>query len=82
VDLPQKPRGEGEVLPQPRQAVLQPRHITGYLDHVIEGDAGGLFQLEQQQVCERRLGALDLGGQQSFPPHVGVKEQLPSRQQG
>ena len=50
VDLSQQAGGEGKALPQPRHTVLQPRYVTGDLDHVIEWDSRGFLQLKQQQI--------------------------------
>ena len=80
MDLAQQPVGQREATAQPFQAVLKGRHIVGDLDDVCQRHAGGLIQLEQQQVGERRLGTLDLGGQHRLLPHVRVEEQGRVRQ--
>jgi hypothetical protein len=62
--------------------MLQACHIAGDLDDVVKRNAGCFLQLEQQQIGQRRLGALDLGGEQGLAPQVGVEEQIGIGQQG
>jgi hypothetical protein len=82
MDLPQQAGGQREFLCQPGQTMLQPRHVAGDLDHVVEGNGRGFLQFEEQQIGEGRLGAFDLGGEQGLPPHIGVEEQLGIGQHG
>jgi hypothetical protein len=76
MNLPQQTGGEGETTGQPGRAVFERRHVTRNLRHIIERHSRRLLQLKQQEVRQGRLGALDLGGEQGFPPHVGVEKQL------
>ena len=82
VDLAQQAIGERKAVPQPRHAVLQRGHIVGDLHHIIKRRARGLFQFEQQQVGQRRLGTLDLAGEHRLAAHIGIQKQIRIRQQG
>ena len=81
VDLADEPVREREAVGQTAEAVLQRSHVVGDLDHVVEGHAGRLVQLEEQQVREGGLRALDLGGEHCLLAHVGVEEERRVRQQ-
>ena len=70
-----RPR-EREAAGQPGQAVFQRRHVAGHLHHIIEKNPGSLRQLEEQQIRQGGLGALDLAGEQGFAADVGVEEQV------
>lgn len=76
MDLLQQTGGEGKAGGQPGQAVFQGGHVAGHLHHIIEGNPGSLRQLEQQQIREGGLGALDLAGEQGFAADVGVDEKV------
>jgi hypothetical protein len=82
MDSVQQARGQGEVLVQPGQSMLQSRDVAGDLHHVIEGNARRHLQFKEEQVRERGLGAFDLGGEQGLATHVGVEEQLRIGKQG
>ncbi len=75
VHLAQQAVGERKALAQPRHAVLEGGDVVGDFHHVVERHAGGFVELEQEQVGERRLRALDLGGEDGLPAHVGVEKQ-------
>ena len=72
---------QGEAARQAMQAMFQRRHVVGDLDDVVEGRAGRLLQLVEQQVGERRLRPLYLGGEHRLLAHVGVEKQRLIRQQ-
>ena len=52
------------------------------LDDVVERDAGRLLDLEEQQVGERGLRALDLRREHGFLADVGVEEERLVGQEG
>ena len=58
------------------EAVLQRRDVVRDLHDVVERHAGGLLHLEEQQVGERGLRALDLGGEHRLLADVGVEEKI------
>ena len=72
----------GKAAAQARQAVVERRDVARDLDDVVEGHAGRLVDLEEQEVGERRLRPLDLGGEHRLLAHVGVEEEVGVRQQG
>ena len=80
--LAQQPVGEREALAQPGHAVFEGSHVVGDLHDVVEGHAGRLVELEEQQVGQGRLGTLDLAGEHRLAPDVGVEEQVGVRQEG
>ena len=67
---------------QPRHAVLERGHVVRHLHHIVERHAGRLLELEQQEVGQGRLRALDLRRQHRLAPDVGVEKELRIRQQG
>lgn len=82
VDLADKPRRERETIPpHPRQAVFERRHVVRDLDHVVNRRARRPLHLEHEQVGERGLRPLDLGGEHGLLPHVGVEEDVGVGQQ-
>jgi hypothetical protein len=62
--------------------VFQSAHVARHLEHVVEWGAGRLLHLEEQQVGERRLRALDLRGEHGLLAHVAVEEEVGVREQG
>ena len=50
------------------------RPLEALLDHVIQRHPGRLFHFEEQEIRERRLRALDLGGKDGLFADVGVQE--------
>src|SRR5690606_6737415 len=77
VHFPDQAQGQREVvLAQAPEAVVERGDVVGHLLHVVQRHARRFFQLEQQQVRQRGLGALDLRRQQRFLPHVLVEEQF------
>jgi hypothetical protein len=55
--------------------MLESRDVAGHLGDVVERRPWSLFDLEEQQIRERRLGALDLGGEDRFLADVGVEKE-------
>lgn len=80
--LADKPVRNGEATPQATKTVLQRCHVVGYFHHIVHGDAGCFFQLEQQEIGEGRLSTLDLRGKQSLLANICVKEEMWIGQQG
>ena len=70
---------EGKAAAQALQAVLQRVHGQRGLPHIAE--AGGRGGLAQQQVGERGLRPLDLGGEHGLTANVVVEEELRVGQQ-
>ena len=66
---------------QPGHAVFEGGYVIGDLHNVVEGYARRLVELEEQQVGQGRLGALDLAGEHRLAPDVGVEEQVGVREQ-
>lgn len=63
-------------------AVFERADVVGDLHYVVEGDAQGFLQLEQQQVRQRRLRAFDLRGQHRLAADIGVEKKVWIGQQG
>jgi hypothetical protein len=55
--------------------------VVRYLHYIVDGNSGGLIQLEEEQVRKRRLRPLDLGGKHSFLPNIGIEQKRPIRQE-
>lgn len=81
VHLADQAVAERESLAQAHHGVAESSHIVRDLDDVVDRHAGHFVELEEQQVRERRLGALDLGREHGLAPHVGVEEEIGVRQQ-
>ena len=81
VHLSKEAVAEREAFAQSPQPVFKRRHVVGHLDDVVERNAGRLVHLEEQEIGQRRLGALDLGGQQGLFPDVAVEKKVRIRQQ-
>lgn len=75
VNLAEQPVRQREPLPQARQPVLESSDVVGNLDHVVERDAGGFVELEEQEVRQRRLRPFDLGGKHRLLAHVGIEKE-------
>src|SRR5713101_174155 len=82
VDLADEAVRERESVAEPREAMVERDDVVGDLFDVVDGYAWGFLQLEEQEVGQRGLSALDLRGQHGFLPHVRVKEQVRIRQEG
>jgi len=54
-------------------------NIVGYLDDVVEGDAGCLVEFKEQEVGQGRLRPLDLRGKHRLLADVGVEKEVPIR---
>ncbi len=74
--LPDQAVGEWKAFAQAAQPMVEGGHIVGHLDDVVEGHAGRLLQLEQQQVGKRGLRPFDLGGEDGLLADIGVQEGL------
>jgi hypothetical protein len=55
--------------------VVHRGYVIGYFLDVRDRDARHLLAFEQQQIGERRLGALDLRGKHGFLPDVEIDEE-------
>lgn len=62
MDRAEEPVAQREALPKPREPVPRGRDAIRNLDHLVNGGARRLLQLEQEQAGKRRLRALDLRG--------------------
>jgi hypothetical protein len=82
MDIPNKAEGERKAIAHPLETVIQGRHIVRNLLHIIQRDAGRLRVLIEKQVRERRLRALNLGGENSFFTNVGIEKELEVRKSG
>ena len=80
VDLADQSIREGEPFTESREAVLQRSDVARYLYDIVEWYAWRLVQLEEQQVGQRRLGALDLRREHGLPAHIGVEKELRVRE--
>ena len=67
--------GQRQSFAQAHDAVLERGDVVGYFHYIIQRDARRLVELEQQQVRERRLRALDLRGKHSLLADVRVEEE-------
>src|SRR5690606_909635 len=81
MDLANQAARERESLTQAGQAVVERCDVGRDFDDVVERDAGRFLQLEQEQVRERRLRALDLARDDRLTADVGVEEQVRLRQE-
>jgi hypothetical protein len=81
VDFADEPVREREALTQTPQAVLQCRDVVGDLDHIADRHARRFLQLEEEEVRQRGLCALDLGGKHGFLAHIRVEEEVLVRQE-
>ena len=72
---------EWEAVADAGYAVLEGSDVIGDFDHVIERRAWSLGQLEQEEIGEGRLSALDLRGQHRFTPDVRVEKEVRVRQE-
>jgi len=82
VGLPDQAIGQREPFVQAREAVVERGDVVGHLDDVVQRHARRFVELEQEQVGERGLRALDLRRQHRLLAHVGVEEQGLVRQEG
>src|SRR5690625_3953526 len=62
VDLADEAEGEWEARLQSVESIVHGPDVVRDLTHVVDGHAGRFGVLEQEEVGERRLRALDLGG--------------------
>ena len=69
-------------LPQALKAMLEGGDVVRDLDDIVEGDPGGFVRLEEQEVRQGRLRALDPGREHGLLAHVRVQEERPIRQDG
>jgi hypothetical protein len=76
LNLPDEPVREGEAVADALQAVLQGGDVAGHLYDVVHRDAWHLVQLEEKQVRERGLRALDLRGEDGLLADVRIEEEL------
>src|SRR5262245_18599545 len=58
--------------------MFQRGDIARDFHHVVEGHTGCLFQLEEQQVGERRLSAFDLRRKHRLATDIGVRKMFGS----
>jgi hypothetical protein len=63
MDFADEPVAQGESPSQPVQAMLERRDAVPHLDDIVEWHARCLLHLVQEEIGQRRLGALDLRGQ-------------------
>lgn len=71
-----------KALPQSLQAVLHRRDVVRDLRDVVDRHVRDLVALEQEQIGQRGLRALDLRRQQRFLAHVHIEKQWGRRQDG
>ena len=81
MDLPDEPQADGQFL-EPFDPVLESGHVVQDLAHIPLRHAGSLRALEQQQVREGGLRALDLRGKHGFLSDVGIEQEFRVRQMG
>jgi hypothetical protein len=74
VDLAQQASRQRQ-LRQPRQPVLERTDVVRDLAHVVERHAWHALVLEQQQVAQRRLRALDLRRHHDLAADVAVDQE-------
>ena len=77
VDLAEQPQRQREAPAQTLETILERGHVVAHLAHVIQRHPRLLLQLEEQQIGERGLGALDHAGEHRLLAHVHVEEQAP-----
>src|SRR5688572_1688484 len=76
VDLADQPARQGKASAQTLEAMVERPDIVRDLDHVLQGNAGRLLQLEEEEIRERGLRALDLGGEHRLPAHIRVEKEV------
>ena len=81
VDLTNEAVRERKAFPQSGEPMFQSRDVVRDLDDVVERHARRLVELEEEQVRERRLRALDLRREHGLLADVGVEEERLVRQQ-
>lgn len=74
MDLTNEPIAQREPTVESFQSMVQSLDVVGRLLNVTDRDARGNILLEQEQIRERGLRSLDLGGQDRFLADVGVEE--------
>jgi hypothetical protein len=60
--------------------VLESPHVVRDLGDVVERDSRCLVDFEQHEVGDRRLRALDLGGEHGLLPDVRIEKELAVRE--
>jgi hypothetical protein len=62
--------------------MLQGSNVVGDLHNIVKGGSGDFLQLKEEEIREGGLGALNLRGENCFPSHIGIEEEMGIRQQG
>jgi hypothetical protein len=75
VDLANEPVGERESLAEPPEPMVHGRDVVRDFCHIIQRHTGSLFQLEEEEIRERGLRALDLRGQDGLLADIAVEEE-------
>ena len=81
MDFPDHPQRERLTFGQEPQAMLHGIDIAGNLRYILTQGSGSAVDFMTEQVGKRRLGALDLRGEDGFFPDVSVEEKPGIRQE-
>jgi hypothetical protein len=81
VDLSNQAIRKWEPVAQSSETVVERGDVVGDLGYVVQRHARRFIQLEEEQIRERRLRPLDLGGEHRFLSDVGVEEERLVREQ-
>ena len=82
MDFPHHAEGKRVAFAEQLQAVLHGINVAGDFRDIIAEAGGGAINFVAQEIGKRRLGALDLGGEDGFFPDVGIEEKPGIRQKG
>jgi len=82
VDFADEPVGKRKTLLQALEAMIEGGDVVGNFRHVLDRNARGFVQFEEEKIGKGRLGPLNLGGQDRLFANIGVKEERFVRQHG